>query len=196
VLLPLALFVFVEFSFPCLGRLPGVPACTIRFFGRVTSAFLLLMRQNTDDKNKSTMLKVLSAVLLAVSLSWPYRIFWQFSNAAVKSFHERYYTFAEAAVTLIPMFFAVETYRRTQWSRLALIVVTLAWAVVIATIPAQCGRRLSRYCHTCVFVAADYGRFEKPKRLVVTMMILVAITLGGSNSISVWRVFVNVNKTG
>ena len=139
--------------------------------------FFLLIRQTLDHKTKNTMLKFLGAILFAVGLSCVLEYLGG-NVASGKAFNERYYYFAEGTIALIPIFIAVTLSSDRRWSRLALIVTAMAWAMVIAT--------TSR----AMFVAGSFGmgafvilvlltrrRFEKPKRLVVTLITLVAITL-------------------
>ncbi|HUR98093.1 MAG TPA: O-antigen ligase family protein [Pyrinomonadaceae bacterium] len=96
-------------------------------------AFFVSIRQAIRGRRtERTMLKALGTVLFAISLACLAEYAMK-DAAATKVFNERYYSYAEAIVTLLPVFVACWIEAVPKWSRLALLVAAFSWAAMFAT---------------------------------------------------------------
>jgi O-antigen ligase len=95
--------------------------------------FYFVVRHSiANEEKKGSMLKILGFVLLPISLAGIVGYLTE-SPASAKLFNERFYSYAEVVVTLLPLLVAYGIGAERKWSRLALIVTLTSWAMVLAT---------------------------------------------------------------
>lgn len=128
-----------------------------------------------DDERKGVTLKILGTVLFAVSLASIIE-YVAGSPAATKLFNERFYSYAEVVVTLLPMLVAYSIEAERKWSRLALAVALVSWAVVLATTSrAMLIGGLVGLATFLMLSRVVIRQFENPKRWLAAFISLVAL---------------------
>src|SRR5688500_12582948 len=86
----------------------------------------------SDDKTKTTTLKVLGGVLFAIGVAGLVEYLAMYS-AGTKAFNERYYSYAEIMASFLPVLAASTIQAERKWSRLALMTSVICWAAILAT---------------------------------------------------------------
>ena len=140
--------------------------------------FYIFVKQAAEDEEiRNRMMNIVAIVAFAIAAACVVEYF-GVAEAARKTFNERYYSYAEVFVALIPVFISVKLVSERNTSRLALGAALMSWAMVVATtsrtmlVAGSIGIAVF-----VVFALLVYGRVERPRRLIVTVITLVAITL-------------------
>lgn len=175
IFLPLSLFVVWSFlsilwsaSWRAALHYSLLWACYLIFYFFVRDAA-------RDDERKGVTLKILGTVLFAVSLASIIE-YVAGSPAATKLFNERFYSYAEVVVTLLPMLVAYSIEAERKWSRLALAVALVSWAVVLATTSrAMLIGGLVGLATFLMLSRVVIRQFENPKRWLAAFISLVVL---------------------
>jgi len=175
--LPLILFTSWSFLSALWANSPRAAVHHSLLWACYVTFYLFVKQAAEDDEIRNRMLKILGVVAFAISTACVVEYF-AVDDVAKRSFNERYYSYAEAFVALIPVFIALKFETDRKHSRFALVVASMLWAMVIATTART--MLIAGFIGIGVFVVFAqivHRHFERPRRLVLTLTTLLAITL-------------------
>ena len=177
ILLPISLFIVWSFvsavwSTSWRGALHHslLWSCYLGFFLTARSAV-------RNAYARGLMLKVVGAVVLAIGLACVLE-FMTRDQVAARAFNERYYSYAEVMITLLPIFVACGIFADRKWARLALLVSVFSWASVLAT--TSRAMFISGIVGLAIFVLLTlliHKEFSNRKRWILAVLSLTLVTV-------------------
>lgn len=177
ILLPLSLFIIWSFlsatwssSWRGASHHSLLWAC---YFG-----FYLLVRNAIGkDETKGVMLKILAAVVFAISVACLVE-YLAGGSPSRQVFNERYYSYAEIFVTVLPIFVACSLSDDRKWARFAMTISAVLWGAVLATTSrAMFIAGIVGLATFVVFGRVVHLRFENRKRWVVAFVSVAMVTV-------------------